>query len=309
MPRVQTPQSLARRTLTNGRGHTHFAQTEGLPLSLKCMFNGRARYTVGRAEFCVDDRGFMIVNDGQPYTIEIASPTRVESFIVWFPSGWAEEIARSIETPTAGQLDEPDVVVRTPVEFFTRYIPRDTAVMPRARAILRACRSADTLEDSWLEERLRDLLSAMLRTERGSIRQVASISGERVATREELWRRLHRGRDFIHANASGDVSLAAAARAACLSPFHFLRSFKEAFGVTPHQFLTRCRIDRAKFLLERTELAITDICLDAGFLSLGSFSTLFHRMTGVPPRTWRAAHAKGAPENSKIREVFLTCRR
>ena len=309
MRRANASENLARRTLTNGRGHTHFAQTEGLPLSLKCMFNGRSRYTLGRGEFCVDDRGFMVVNEGQPYTIEIASPTRVESFIFWFPSGWAEEVARSIEAPSSTQLDAPDQRSRSAHEFFTRYIPADREVMPRVRAILRANKSTGDLEDSWLEERLRDLLAAMLQTERGAAREIACISAERIATREELWRRLHRGRDFIHANASDEVSLSGAAQAACLSPFHFLRSFKEAFGVTPHQFLTRCRIDRAKFLLERTAIPVTDICLDAGFLSLGSFSTLFHRATGMAPRSWRALHAKGAAENSNIREVFLSCRR
>ena len=301
-------QTLARRTITNGRGHTHFAQTDGLPLSLKCMFNGRARYTVGRAEFCVDDRGFMIVNEGQPYTIEIASPTQVESFIFWFPRGWAEEVASSLDVSALAQLHDPERRRGSAVEFFTRYIPGDDAVMPRVRRILAAHKSGRTQDDGWLEERLRDLLAAMLRKECGDGRDIASISAARSATREELWRRLHRGRDFIHANSSAEIGLCDAARAACLSPYHFLRSFREAFGVTPHQFLTSCRIARAKFLLERTEVPIIDVCFDAGFISVGSFTTLFHRITGVSPRAWRAQHSKGAAKNRKIREVFLSCR-
>ncbi len=298
---------LARRTLMSARGHHHFAEVEGLPLSLKCMFNGRARYQVGRAEFCVDDAGFMILNEGRRYTIEIASPTCVQSFIFWFPRGWAEEVARSLTTATAGQLDSCGASDDAPIEFFSRYIPNDRLVMPRVRAIIAAWNSGQSIENCWLEERLRGVLAALWQTERGFGGATDSLKNARAATREELLRRLQRGRDFLHAQASNNgVSLSKVAEVACLSPFHFLRSFKQAFGLTPHQFLTRCRVDRAKFLLARTALPITDICYDAGFLSLGSFTTLFHRVTGQPPRAWRRAHSCGVSENRKIREVFLT---
>lgn len=71
-----------------------------MPLSLKCMANGRALYKFGRAEVAVDDGGYLILNDRQPYSIEIASPTRVETFVLWFPDGWAEEVLRGFnETP------------------------------------------------------------------------------------------------------------------------------------------------------------------------------------------------------------------
>ena len=78
----------------SGRGFSYFAETPGLPLSLKCMSNGRALYKFGRAEVAVDDGGYLILNDRQPYSIEIASPTPVETFVLWFPDGWAEEVLR-----------------------------------------------------------------------------------------------------------------------------------------------------------------------------------------------------------------------
>ena len=71
--------SLQRFVFMSGRGFSYFAETPGLPLSLKCMFNGRALYRFGRAEVAVDDGGYLILNDRQPYSIEIASPTRVET--------------------------------------------------------------------------------------------------------------------------------------------------------------------------------------------------------------------------------------
>src|SRR5437764_13078072 len=84
--------SLQRSVFMSGRGHSYFAETPGLPLSLKCMSNGRAFYRIPRAEFAVDDGGYLILNNRQPYSIEIASPTRVETFILWVPDRWVEEV-------------------------------------------------------------------------------------------------------------------------------------------------------------------------------------------------------------------------
>ena len=68
-----------------------------------------------------------------------------------------------------------------------------------------------------------------------------------------------------------------------------MREFKAVFRLTPHQYLSACRVERAKFLLERTELPVTEICFCVGFESLGSFSSWFSRLTGVSPRAWRCA--------------------
>jgi len=77
------------------------------------------------------------------------------------------------------------------------------------------------------------------------------------------------------------------ARAACLSPYHFHRSFTVAFGKTPHQYLTAHRLERAAQLLRRTPMSVTQICFDSGFESLGSFSSLFRRNFGTSPREFR----------------------
>ncbi len=100
---------------------------------------------------------------------------------------------------------------------------------------------------------------------------------------DELFRRLCRSRDFIAASLDQPVRLADAARQACMSPFHYHRLFAHTFGETPHQFLTRVRIDRAKELLARDELPVTEVCLAVGYESLGTFSTRFRSVVGHSP--------------------------
>jgi AraC family transcriptional regulator len=290
---------------TSGRGHAYFAQTPGLPLSLKCMFNGRALYRIDRADFAVDDGGYLILNNRQPYSIEIASPTRVETFVLWFPEGWAEEVSASSTQPNERLLEAP-VAATGKASFFERYVPHDKLVSPRARELRAAFKSAEPMEDAWVEEKLRQLLAAMLQTQAGVRRQTDKLPALRASTRDELWRRANRARDFLHAHLDSPVTLSEAAGAACLSPFHLLRTFQAAFQQTPHEYLQQCRLARAKFLLEKTKIPVTAICLDCGFASLGSFSTLFHKSSGMSPRAWRKSRGVGPEQNSKIREVYLT---
>ena len=302
---IDPDSALQQNVFTSGRGHSYFAQTPGLPLSLKCMFNGRALYRIPGREFSVDDGGYLILNNRQPYSIEIASPTEVETFVLWFPDGWAEDALAGLTRPNERLLDEP-VAKGTAASFFEHYTPHDGMVSPKARELRRVFRSGHVIEDDWLEEKLRELLAAMVQTQSGVKQQTDALPAARASTREELWRRVNRARDFLHAHLGSPITLSEVAVAACLSPFHLLRTFHSAFRQTPHQYLQQCRLVRAKFLLERTRIPVTAICLDCGFASLGSFSALFRKSCGMSPRQWRAKRGIVVEENSKIREVYLT---
>lgn len=103
---------------------------------------------------------------------------------------------------------------------------------------------------------------------------------------DDLFRRLCRARDFIHDAHAETLTLPDIAHQAGVSPYHFLRSFRDAFGETPRQYLTRVRLERAKDLLGRGE-AVTDVCMQVGYSSLGSFSLMFAERVGMPPRAYQ----------------------
>lgn len=102
-----------------------------------------------------------------------------------------------------------------------------------------------------------------------------------------LSRHLLRVRDLIDRAYASPLDVPALARSAHVSEAHFSRSFRAAFGQTPHQYLLSRRMERAKALLRRAELSVTDVCVAVGFSSLGSFSTQFRRFVGVSPTTYR----------------------
>jgi AraC-like DNA-binding protein len=98
---------------------------------------------------------------------------------------------------------------------------------------------------------------------------------------------LCRARDFLAARFNERVSLSGAAAHAGLSPFYFHRLFAHTFNETPHEFVTRLRIEHAKKLLLASNHSVTDVCFDAGYESLGSFSTRFRSLTGLSPLAFR----------------------
>jgi AraC-like DNA-binding protein len=99
-------------------------------------------------------------------------------------------------------------------------------------------------------------------------------------------------RDFIDRHYAKPLTVDRLAGRCALSPYHFIRAFRAAFGVTPHQYLRARRLDRAKELLVTTPLPVTEICDQIGFQSLGSFSSLFRRITGETPAEYRDKRRK-----------------
>lgn len=94
---------------------------------------------------------------------------------------------------------------------------------------------------------------------------------------------------LLDAQAQEQIDLETAARAAGLSPFHFLRLFAAVLGVTPHQYLVRARLRHAARLLADGDSSITDIAFEVGFDDLSNFVRTFHRAAGVSPRKFRQA--------------------
>ncbi|MCM3869372.1 MAG: AraC family transcriptional regulator [Pyrinomonadaceae bacterium] len=268
------------------RGFQHHWQGVG-PLSIKCFFQGRAFYDVGVGRYAVDDSSYLILNDGQTYSVDIESENEIESFCIFFEHGLAESVQRSLTSKTSQLLDEPDQP-GSANNFFEKTYAHDEILSP-ALLRLRAQTSGARLETVSLAEQLHEVMERLLLVHAQVRRQVESISAVRATSREELYRRLHRARDYAAACFDEPITINDMARVACLSTNHFLRTFKQAFHQTPHQYLTRIRLERAQGLLTKTDQPVTDVCFAVGFESLGSFSWLFRQRVGLAPEAYRKA--------------------
>lgn len=120
--------------------------------------------------------------------------------------------------------------------------------------------------------------------------------------------RLCRARDRLRETGETHLSISALAKEAKLSPHHFIRLFQAVFGETPHQFRIRARLERAKVLLAGGSMSVTEVCMEVGFTSLGSFSDLFARRVGAPPSAYRERHRAIVAVPGLLRQkLFPSC--
>ena len=138
-------------------------------------------------------------------------------------------------------------------------------------------------------------------------------------TPEELANLAHlrRARDLMDREYARPLEVSELARAALMSPAHFSRQFRAAYGESPYAYLMTRRIERATALLRRGDLSVTEVCLEVGCVSLGSFSARFTELMGETPTAYRARDhgalagvpacvAKDIARPSRIREAHVT---
>ncbi|MEI9972040.1 MAG: AraC family transcriptional regulator [Ignavibacteriota bacterium] len=259
------------------RSRIHYVKEFPGPLSVKSVTEGNVSWKCSGRDRVVDRDSFLVLNAGEPYSMEIDSRTPVSTLCVFFEDGFVESLYGSL---TARYLDDGSA----PSLFLGGLHLRDQRILPRMHAIA----DSGTADRLWLDQQFLLLARDLLQLDSEMRRRASAMPASRPATRAELLRRVQRGQEYLHAHACSDPGLAEIARNACLSPYHFHRAFTRAFGQTPHQYRNRLRLGRARRMLESGDLTVTEICGAVGFQSVASFSLLFRRAFGVPPSAMRS---------------------
>jgi len=270
----------------HGRAKRHTVSDFAGPFSIKTVVHGAVPWIVGGRPLVVDPSSFLVLGDGETYSMDVDVPDAIETACAFFQRGFVERVAQDATDPVEASLDDPERPA-TPLQSMSRlHLDPDGAIVSRLQTLARRC-SAELQPSSFEEDFL--LLSKRLLLFYEQIRdQIERVPAVKASTREELFRRLERGREFIHGHADGPLSLDAVAKAACLSPYHFHRVFAQVFEKTPHAYVTQVRLARAHSLI-RSGLPVTRACVDVGFSSTTSFTRLFRAQYGMVPSKIRGA--------------------
>jgi AraC-like DNA-binding protein len=285
--------------ILSGSGKNYYVPDFEGCLSVKSVVSGSAVWEAAGRRFTLHENCYLILNDRQRYTMTIDSVRKVTTFCIFFRRGLVEDVFRSAVTGSAKLLDAPVPANSPAVDFFQKIEPGCSPVWSSLNLLKRMMDHSDT-SGAEMEEGFTLLAAEIIREHRQAYAAIAKLPALRRSTQEELYRRALRGRDYLLSSLDEATSLGNVARAACMSPFHFHRVFTQIFGETPHRYLTRHRLSKAAHLLRHTNRSVTEICLEAGFESLGSFSSLFRRHFGVPPSGLRAGGQKSKIEEARV---------
>src|SRR5918994_590892 len=180
---------------------------------------------------------------------------------------------------------------RRSVEFAEHLRPHDRLVTPVLKYIAFHVRQGVD-DEAWYEEQLSFLLERMLSSHRLTAQAIQSLAASRPGKRQELYRRLNWGRDYIHSNYQRPITIDDMASAACLSKYHFIRLFHALEGVTPYRYLQQKRVAAAQRLLSTTQLTHVEIAEQVGFDHRSTMFRQIRRLTGRSGRHWRGQSSK-----------------
>lgn len=267
-----------RNAILTGRATRGLTTRFAGPLSIKGVVRGSATWTTAEGRYELVAGSVLLLNDGEEYTLTIDALQPVETFNFFFERGFVEDAFRVATTCSADLLDNAP----GPGLTFTERLHFETPLVRELQQAHARMRESEPLEESFYAAALH-----LVAAECDLRARVARLPALRQATRVELARRVGIGTSFLHASLDRRVTVAAAAREACLSPFHFHRLFTAFHGTTPHRYLTRLRLQRASALLRATGRDVAAVALVCGFESVASFTSLFTRTFGTPPARFR----------------------
>ena len=262
------------------------------PLTLKFTLKGEEYFATKQRSYRVQPYNYLIFNNGQKYSARIQSETECETLSVFFRPSFAEEVLSSILASEENILDSPHnnpVTSDHPVTFIEMIYPFDGRLMQYIYKFSLAAKTGFD-DDQWLEEEFYMMLKVLYEIHKQVGEEIHRIPAVKRSTKIEVYKKINDAKDFLDDNFSSEIKIEDAAKAACMSNFHFIRLFKNVFGDTPYQYITYKRLAKASSLIMKTDMSITEVCMEVGFTSLSSFSWLFKQKYGLSPETMRGSY-------------------
>jgi len=259
-------------------------QVKDSGLSIKLGHKGAEHYFFGNQKHTISSGKYLLVNRHQAFDCHLDSKQAVEAFCLYLSKKMILETASCLRSKAEQKLNDPFYTYQQEPVFLEKVYRTDEDELGMFLEQIRPLLESNQLMD--LENFFYTLAEKLLISQSEVNRQVDRINAARRSTREELYRRLCMARDYIFDNYHKDIQLEELSKTALLSKFHLLRSYREAFGVTPYRQVLNIRLKEAVLLLQKG-MTLEDIALSLGFSDRRSFTKAFKKVYGIAPSVYR----------------------
>lgn len=260
--------------------------------SLKLVFSGNEYLTVGGRVLNLYPGHFLMLQSGTSYQRQINSAGGVTSFSINFSQAFVYDFVRSVRKTDAELLELPldpggSEALEFPLAIFPFRGDLKYTVMNLKRNL-----QAGLEDELLLNDYLFHCLFSYYKIYHSEVTgRFESLNFLHSRTRQEVLKRLLIAKDYIISNYQQKLNLEAISGVACMSKNHFLRAFKQAYHISPYQFLLQVRLERARYLLESLDYPVREVAAIVGFDCPSSFNQLFRATHQVTPARYRAARA------------------
>lgn len=255
-------------------------------LSIKTILSGEEWYGVDNHQLAVRPGQFLILNDAQDYFCRVDTAGEVSIQSVFFRATFASAVLHDALTGEDALLDDPFDPGNQPLEFFQTLYDMDAGLQRKLTSLIAAL-NENGYESGMVDERLIFLLYHLIRTHKTETARADRVSAVKPATRKEIYKRLCIAKDVLHSSFMDRLDLSRISHTACLSSPQLTRQFKTVFRTTPHQYLTRIRLEHAAGLLQNTSTPVQEITWKCGFEDTSAFCRAFKTGYGVSPLRFR----------------------
>ncbi|UII75011.1 AraC family transcriptional regulator [Flagellimonas sp. HMM57] len=252
-------------------------------LTIRYFKEGTGEYFFKNKRIKVEDNKFLITNpnDGWEYINEKNGHVDILSFAVC--NDTLNQFNFYLKKDTVDKLDSPDGKIHENPFFIEKMLNVNHYSSGRLLQYIYDLSNQGTFKYTCPFELTVEILNTIFDEQRLGNKISNSIDVKKESTKQEVLQRLLVAYEFIHDNINRPISIDELSNVCSLSKFHLYDSFKKAFGKTPHQYVNRLKIARAKLLLQNNHLSVSEVSETLGFSDLSVFSKVFKKAYGNPP--------------------------
>jgi AraC family transcriptional regulator len=252
--------------------------------SIKFPLNGTEHYKINNKEFLVHQMCFLTASGPCESAGYLESKFPVKGLCINISLNLIDEALTVLSAEDNIDLENNLAGYFKSEKFFDNVFPASYSELGlKLLSIAESFKFSDHELSFINEEMFLGLAESVIKHEFENLKKLDSLSSLKTSTKKEILKRLLLGKNFIDDNFRENIEVSEIAKLSCLSEFHFFRSFKEAFGISPHNYLIKRRLAEAKNLLQSNNSTVGEIAFRCGFADIHSFSKSFKKHFGYSP--------------------------